>query len=402
MEFYILPESREQCEKKINRIFKKLTNKPEVTFGEVERRKEETRVKVDGGIAKYVRYINVIPVTIGDIKQGEWEIVATVHHYDEIVTIANPKMFKLIPEQFGLDYHKCDCCGSKRTNRKTSHIMYNTIKDEWSQVGSECVNKLVAQGKYLSDMMVNLYIFIKDFGWCDSFGDISGWKVPDHSWSEGVLFRDAIMVCKLDYDMGFTEWKKPKYDGWIKVSSGSNEHLKDSPLWATIRKDPSVYDNTFIDNVIAYTAKKQRGESEFTDMMLDAIEDEYIAKGEMFIAWFAMKNYLDSLAIPVFEKLLERYNIVKGEKYNFTGTLIKKETFEVDNYYSYGTSFVTVVTLKDNASGITFEKEISGMHVIDKFKSDDDTYHFAALVKYIDLRKQKVILGGRLSKVKTT
>ena len=105
MDFYILPESREQCEKKINRIFKKLTNKPDVTFGEVERRKEETRVQVDGGIAKYVRYINVIPVTIGDIKQGEWEIVATVHHYDKIVTIANPKMFKLIPEQFGLDYN---------------------------------------------------------------------------------------------------------------------------------------------------------------------------------------------------------------------------------------------------------------------------------------------------------
>ena len=140
--------------------------------------------------------------------------------------------------------------------------------------------------------------------------------------------------------------------------------------------------------------------SDFTSKIKGAIDAEFVSAGEMYIPFFAVKSYLESLTKDDWDKALQESNITEGGKYTFHGTLVKCETRQYVDYYCGGVTFVEVVILRDNKSGLTFTKSVSHAGVIDPYKQADGTYKFNALIKRVDGRKREIKLGGRLSKAK--
>jgi len=418
MEFYITPDRRQECEKKLAQLFKKLDCKPVVNYSNVQKveKKTQTVFKTEDGVVvdKHSYTLDAIKVEIEDFvlndSRGDWVMVAGVYYREGMVTLVSNKYFGKMPTQYGLNYTRCDYCGGTHGNRIKSVVLYNPVADEWMQVGSTCVNKIFAQGKYLGNLIVKLYeVFQVNLCGCDSDGWLSGgWCPPDHYWSKAITIESAVAVCKAfwDADENHHQWKRAIYDdyGRNKIQGGTNDALMD--LYE--RKDVShEIDSSLYAKIVSYVDAIEGGYEldwygaevpKFNQKIKDAFECGYIQAGEMYLAYFALKGYYNSLTMPEFDKALKDNGIEKGVKYTFCGTLDKVEN--VQGYDYYGDPCIYLMAfLTDSQSGLKFVKEISHSGVMIPYKQEDGTYKFNAMVRWIDRKNKVVKLAGRLSKV---
>lgn len=411
MEFYINPDDREKCEKKLSRLFKGFSQKPKVTYSEVQKViKTEATVYYggdsdDNGISINHYKIDAIQVTIEDFQMNEWRLVASVFYREGFVTICDKELYKNIPQQYGLEYKKCDHCGGNHGSRKESHILYNTEQNKWMQVGSSCVSKLIPDGKYLATIAVKLReVFEVYIGGCDEEEWHSGgWMPKSHYAQMAISFKVAIMAAKQfrDEDPKNKKWVKPVYERGRKVQDGTNDALM---AYFSKHKDLTL-DEKFIKKVFVYLATLEAGTDydgnpDFNAKMKNAVSDEYISVGEMFIAFFAVKGYEDSLTAGDFENRLKSLRIEKGQKYDFNGSIVEIQSDVRIDYYTGEDTIQLVAVLKDSSNGLTFKKDISHRDVLSPYKDENDIYHFTCTIKYISYKNQYVGFGGRCSKTK--
>lgn len=397
MKFYITPDKKIDCEKRINRIFSKFTQQPKVTFSEVERKRRKIYT-TDGEILSDY-FVNIITVEIDDIQQGEWTLVASVHYDENIIALVDNKLFKHIPEQFGLEYDKCDHCGNVHKSRKKAHILYKESTGEWMQVGSSCVTKMIgAGGKYLDKIATQLNECVKLFGGSEEDFFCGCWDIPSHYGQQAIPFYLAVSVCKRFYDEDDKNktWVKPEYDRGRKIKDGTNDYLQG---YFQQNHETTPEDKELSAEVRRYVETLKGGDGwdglpNFQQRIKDAAEDEFIQLSEMYLPYFAMKGYLDSLSLPEWENKVKELAV--GEKYDFVGTLIKSEYFAEEYYPSY----YICEFLSDN--GVTFTKTVTSMSTIHQFCIDEENkrYMFTGKIGYIDKRKRVVKFNGRLSKTK--
>lgn len=398
MDFYISPDQREKVEKKINLMLKKFEHKPTVTFSGVQQVvKTEVVDFGEDGVRRISTKINAVHVEIEDVALGEWTLVATADYQRDKLIICDKKMFKNIPEQYGLTYMKCDHCGSVHPYRNESHILYNNVTSEWMQVGSTCVNKVINGGKYLSGFMIKLFKTIKALGGCDDMGWSSGgWRPSNRYMMEGIHVKDAFECCLSYIEENGEVWQKAEWDGRDKICDSTNTYLMQ---WFNKDEKNRKSDDTLFDSVKKYFMGMERGEDDedngpsLTQKIIDAFNDDFIALCELYVAWFAISIYKKHLESADYESLLKSKGIEKGMKIDICATLLATN-YMVDEYYGnyYEVSF------EDKNTGLIFKKNISSADVIEKFKCEDGLYRFNADVKYIAMKNCYVGLGGRLRK----
>ena len=413
MEFYISPDDREKCEKKLSRLFKGFNQKPNVTYSEVQKVvKTEATVyyggdSEDNGIDINHYKIDAIQVTIEDFQMNEWRLVASVFYREGFVTICDKQLYKDIPSQYGLEYKKCDHCGGNHGSRKEAHILYNTVQNKWMQVGSSCVSKLIPDGKYLATIAVKLHeVFEVYIGGCDEAEwHGGGWMPKSHFTQMAIPFKTAIMAAKLyrDEKPENKKWVKPEYDRGVKVVAGTNDFLIG---FLTAERENIILDEEYIKTIYSYLETLESGidydgQPDFNAKMKSGMSDEYIAIGEIYLAFFAIKGYEDSLAKKDFEEILKNYTeIEKGKKYDFVGELVEIETVEATDWYTGEDTIQLVAVLKDSNNGLTFKKDISHRDVLLPYKDENDIYRFTCTIKYIAYKNRYIGFGGRCSKTK--
>ena len=401
MKFYIAPEMKDKCEKALARMFSRWTEKPKVTIHPVERKlRDYKQVGVEGGetIVYYhsKEWLDVQMVEIEDIRKAEWRLVAGVYWTDGCVTMIDDTLFKHMPKHFGLDYHKCDHCGGNR-HRNEAFVLYNTNTKQWVQVGSSCVNKLIAGGKYLANFMVQVGHLIEMIGGCDGGDGFGGWHAPDHARHRAVEFSKAITVAKMYMDDPDTPnfWEKRYWDDDYRCWRGTstNETLQGYKGWLKVDEN---LDEDFVAKVVAHTKtlELRDGLDEFTPKLIAAANNEFICFDEQYLSYFAVKFYLDSL--NPFKRMCKERGLTEGVKYTLHAKLegIQHKQSE----YTYDEWEEAIFT--EVESGITFTKSLSHKGVIDPYKQEDGTYKFNATIRRIYNNKQIVCLSGRLSKVK--
>ena len=401
MTFYITKNNLELCKKRINKMFAKFTHKPVVTYSDVEKVTQVSTtifISEDGRERECTkRKLDAVKVTIEEIQQGEWRLVASVYYLENLVTMADSTLFKDMPKKFGLEYSKCDCCGHDR-ERNEAHVLYNTKTGKWMQVGSSCVNKMINGGKYLSNIILDLHeCFIVRFGGCDEEDWIGGgWCPPQHHWSAAFDFKRAIMICKSFYDADEKNrtWKRTI---WLDSHSKQSGTFDDILYFIEENKKEFVIDEDYISKVFAFIGTLEGGlnydnEPNLNQKMINAVKNEYIIKQEIFVAYFAVKGYQDS--ISDFTSICEQNNIVVGTKYNFTGKLLR--IFNDTNLYG---ELIIKAEMTDS-TGLHFYKTLSHRNVLDPYKQEDETYKFKADINYINNKLHFVKFGGRLSKLK--
>lgn len=407
MDFYITPDCRQKCEHKLELMFKHWQQKPTIEYSEVQQIVKATTIVYTGGMAdengysRYKKKFDAIKVTIGDLSVGEWTLVATVYYDENMVSMVDSKLFKEIPKQYGLEYKKCDVCGGTHTRRTKSFIVKSKETGEWKQVGSSCVDKLVAQGRYMKDISVKLFeCFTVYLGGCDEFGwEGSSWRPADHYLSKAVRFDYAIAVCDAFIKENGDEWTKAEYDRGQKIKPGTFDYL--SGFFSDFKGDE---DDELYRAVCKYYEDKEGsrnwcGEKDLTQKIKEAIEDEYIGIGECYVAFFALKSYKESLTAPEWKKALASNGIEKDVKYEFRGKLLSIDAKESEDVYGYKV-MEYFAQLEDSKSRLKFYKQIAHSNVLEKYKLDDGTYAFMCNIRWIDNRKRKVKLGGRMSKIK--
>ena len=142
MTFYIIPAYKTSVENAINKLIASLSVKPTVNYSDVIT-KEITDEVIDHNVKKSEKYfLDVIEITIDDLKLDDWVLVASVYHKEGIISKVSNEYFKFIPNQFGLNYTKCDHCGKVHSGRNESNIIYNPITNDWKQIGTACINKI--------------------------------------------------------------------------------------------------------------------------------------------------------------------------------------------------------------------------------------------------------------------
>ena len=167
-----------------------------------------------------------------------------------------------------------------------------------------------------------------------------------------------------------------------------------------INYSSAKHDDKFIDNVIAfaqtleYTKELNFYGNETETLSLQgkqrqAADIGYIRRNEMYIAWFAIESYLDS--IDNFADKAERFGYKAGEKVLFVGTKESEEVYETDFGRVIRVTFIDM-------NGIRCQKEFSNRNAFEKFMQPDGTFRFHVTVKYIAKRGKYVGFGGRLSK----
>ena len=405
MNFYISPDKQQELEKKLERMFKHLEVKPIVTMSGVQQVVKD--VITDYGIEGYSRKrykINAIYVQIEDIKTQDWVLVATVDYRNGRILMGDSRYFKIIPEQYGLQYTKCDHCGGIHSNRIESHILFNPATMEWMQVGSSCINKMLNGGKYLNGLMVKLQEVIDACGGCGDDEWHGGYWRPSNKYLvEAISFEEAIGVCN-DFmiEKNTNIWVKPVYEGSIKVSEGTNSALID--YFCEKRNSNSInIDKNLIDSIKNYFNGIEYGEVDYeknlNQKIKDAFEDEFITLHDMYLAWFAIMGYKNSIDTAGFENHVKSLGIEKGQEFNFCGELVETFAVEVEDYTYYGGTHIEYdCYFMDDNTGIKFKKQVSSRDVIEKYKQENGKYMFTGTVKYISTRRQFVCFGGRLKK----
>lgn len=402
MEFYISPENRQSVEHKLDLMFKHFTVKPTVVFNPVEKVIKQTIYDYGyEGHSRNLEKIQAIKVEISNIETQSWVLVATVDYKNERLLMVDARYFKSIPEQFGLDYTKCDHCGSEHKNRVESHILYNPEENRWMQVGSTCINKMVDGGKYLNGIMLKLFNVISMFGGCDGEAWEGGYWRPSSNYKFTALyFKDAVMVAKHYMDNVSDVWEKPEYDEYYrtKVSEGTNDKLMkyECPYIPEDEKTFDIVKDYF--NTIEYGEVGY--EKSLTQKIKDAFENEYIVLGEMYLAWFAIMSYKNSINTQSFEEKIKSLGIEKGMVFNFYGELKAKNPVEVDDYMGYDTHIEYDCIFEDEKTGLKFSKQVSSLSTIEKYLQEDGKYKFAGTIKYIAYKRQYIGFGGRLKKSK--
>jgi len=405
MEFYITPDKRQECEKKIDRMFKKFTVKPTVTYSPVQKVNKTTCVDDGHGTLSatyYKEVLDAIKVTISNIVEGEWTLVSSVYYKENIMTVVDNDLFKSIPSQYGLSYIKCDHCGSTHKNRKEAHILYKSSTDEWMQVGSSCIDKMLPNGRYFNSIALKLFETIVDrLGGCSS-SLWSTWMPESHYWNAALNIDKAIMIVK-SYRETKPCWQKKEFNeyGELVKESSSKELADYAETWG----NSNEIDSEYVAKVAEYVNSLEggyddwSGEPTFNQKIKDSFENGYVAVRDMYLAFFAQKGYQDSITVDTFGELVEANGIIRGEKFTFSGKVMSVDDVETIDYMGYPTT-VYLYTLKDDKTGLLFEKEVSYKGVMDTYKQEDDTYKFSGKVKYIAYKRHIIGFGGRLSKAK--
>lgn len=399
MEFYISPDQRESVERKINLMFKHVEHKPKVTFGVVEQIVKHTTYDLGyDGYKHRKEKINAIHVEIEDIAAGDWILVASVYYQQGILTICDSKRFKDIPPQYGLSYMKCDHCGTVHRSRKESHILYNTKTNQWMQVGSTCVNKMIHGGKYLNGLMLKLWNVVKMFGGCnEEEWSGGGWRPSKKYLFEGIPVKDAFECCLAYMEENGDVWQKAEWENGRKVVDSTNDYLMS---W--FKGDPTKrkQDDDLFNAVKDYYTSMERGEDDvydgasLTQKIIDAFNNDFIALCELYVAWFSISNYKKHLLTADFEELVKSRGVEKGMKLDISGKLMACN-YVHDEYAVWYETF-----WEDQTTKLVFKKNVSQKEVIDPFLCEDGLYRFNADVKYIALKGCYVGLGGRLRKQK--
>lgn len=406
MEFYIMPDMKEKCQRKLELMFKHWDKKPTVEYSEVHQVVKTTTIVYQGGMPyenghkNYKEKFDAIKVTIGDLSAGDWSLVASVYYNEGIVSMVDAKLFKEMPKRFGLAYTVCDYCGGCHKRRVKSFVVKNKVTGEWKQVGSSCIDKLVAQGRYMKDITVKLYeCFVEYLGGCDEDEFRGGWRPADHYLSKAVRFDYAIAVCDAFVKENGDRWVKAEYDDGHKVKSGTYDYLSSFFSDFSGETDKKLYKKLCKYYEDKVGGRNWEGEKDLTQKIKDAIENEYIGVGECYIPFFALKSYMESLTRPKWDKTLADNGIEKDVKYEFRGKLLSIDTEESEDVYGYKV-LEYFANLEDSKSGVKFYKQISHAGVLDKYMLNDGTYAFMCDIRWVDNRQRKVKLGGRLSRIK--
>lgn len=408
MNFYISPDQRINLERKLDKMFKHLEVKPAVTFGPVEQIVKETIMNYGSeGYSRQRTKIQAINVNIEDIEVSKWVLVATVDYRMGHLLMCDSRLFKHIPEQYGIQYSKCDHCGSTHKNRIESHILYNTETFKWMQVGSTCINKMINGGKYLNGLMLKLYNVIDMCGGCgEEEWEGGSWRPSKRYLIEGISMVDAMMVCN-DYRKKVDDiWHKSQYDDFDgrKIAGGTNDAL--IGYYKAMESENRIpeADMELIEAVKKYYESIPYGEvyyeKDLNQKIKDAFENEFIALYEMYLAWFAVESYKKSLTTSDFEKKVKELGLEQGSEVLLNVELKSSVAVQTADYMGYGHHTEYECTFYDEATGLTYMKNVSSMDLLDKFIQPDSKYRFIGTVKYIAFKKQYIGLGGRLKKAK--
>lgn len=388
MKFYITPDQVSNCKKRLARMFSHFTNTPNVTYSKVHKVKQETQISENGRRAGVERiWIDAVCVEIDEIKMNEWVLVASIYFADQIVSMVSTEYFKVMPAQYGLHYTKCDACGSTRESRKEMHVLYNTETNEWKQVGSSCVNKMINGGKYISTFALQLYKYVDIvLGGCDEEDWGGGWMPKSKYCQKAISFDDAICVAR-EYRKTYRgEYLQPEYDDYgKKVKYGTLDNL----ISYECNDYTGAQDADVIANVKAYI--QALPESDYHNKMRAAIENEYINLYDMHLAFFAVKGWEESQG-GGFAGYVKDNGIAEGVK-----LALDVELTGIRKQASYFAECEYVAHFVDN-NGIQYRKTIAGEHVLDAYNVEGKRYRFNASVKWISTERSYIGLGGRLSK----
>jgi hypothetical protein len=393
MTIYILPDKIEDFKKKLNRMMAHLENKPSVTYSEPQEHKVTDIVSYNKGWDGRERYqymLTLIEVSIEDVCQCDWLMVASVFHDEGVVEMIDKQMFKSIPQYMGLKYYRCDYCGRKEARRKTSHIIYNKVTGEWKQVGSSCVNKMFDNGKYLADFSIKLFNLIEVcFGGCslDMFG--FGGRIPDHYYKQALSLEEMI-YCTSDFmDAGNIRWEKALYERVggrsVKVKDSTTTTLNEyHDTWTKKGTYKGLY------KAVSEFVKGLDNSSDFIANIKRAFEAEFIARHEVFVAFYALKMYKDSL--NPFDQKCEEFGIKENEKFHIEGSITSKKvhTDEWGLFYEY--------IILDSKTGLEFIKTSSSNVLFDKYTDANGKISFSSMIGRIDNKDYRIRLNGRLSK----
>ena len=402
MNFYILPVNRKQVENKLNAMVKHFTVKPTIMFSE-PKPIDCTRYIVEYGGSYCNRYtLNLIEVNIDYVVANDWVLVATIYHRNGIVTKVSDEYFKNMPSEFGLNYTKCDYCGKSHISRTESHVVYNPNTNQWMQVGTACVNKMLNDGKYLSSFIYKVDKIIKVYDGCysENLGVWCGGK-SINIFSQAVNIN-AIIPVVAEYRKTQQNWVKVCYEqtpyGSEKVP-GSTDHI--AVMLRNISEYPidEQYNKTIFDFV-----KNLEAKTDFVKEIKQAFEAEYINLYEVSKVFFAIKMYDDSMKVDTFTPAVQANGIEYGVKYNVTGKI--EYTQLVDNYDEDGylpywaPAQYTEYYIRDTKSGLLFMVKSD---TIKKFYVNDEIgYSFIVNVGCVSNRKEIIYTKGRLSKAPKT
>ena len=404
MKFYISPERFNEAQKKLDRMFKHLAVKPMVTYGSVEQVVKTTIIDqgIDGvNISR--EKIKAIQVEIEDIKAGDWVLVATVQYKQERYLMFDARYFKDIPEQYGLIYTKCDHCGSNHSNRNEAHILFNPTTGEWMQVGSTCIDKMINGGKYLNGLVLKLTDYFNLIGGCGDDEWRGGYWRPSYKYRYEVINIDEAMSYCLAYMNKYgTVWQKADWYDGQKISDSTNDKLIQ---FIKDKNSEREIDERLFEKVRSYFSTIERGIDDpydgpnLTQKIIDAFINDFITIKEMYIAWFAISNYKNSISSQDFEDRINTAGIKKGMTLDIVAKVASMNSVTVCDWRGYECLAYDVV-FEDINNGFLFTKTISSQDVINKYKCEDGLYRFECDIKYIAYKKQMIGISGRLRKQK--
>lgn len=402
MNFYILPANRKQVENKLNAMVKHFTVKPTITFSQ-PKPVDCTRYIVEYEGSYCNRYtLDLIEVNIDYVVANDWVLVASIYHRDGIVTKVSDEYFKNMPKEFGLNYTKCDYCGKSHIARTESHVVYNPNTNQWMQVGTACVNKMLNDGKYLSSFIYKVDKIIKVYDGCysENLGVWCGGK-SINIFSQAVNINAVIPVV-VEYRKTQQNWVKVCYEqtpyGSEKVP-GSTDHI--AVMLRNISEYPvdEQYNKTIFDFV-----KNLEAKTDFVKEIKQAFEAEYINLYEVSKVFFAIKMYDDSMKVDTFTPAVQANGIEYGVKYNVTGKIEYTQlvdNYDEDGYLPYWAPVqYTEYYIRDTKSGLLFMVKSD---TIKKFYVNDEIgYSFIVNVGCVSNRKEIIYTKGRLSKAPKT
>ena len=391
MTFYILPDQVKQMQDRLARMFKHLTNVPNVTFSDVHKVKQTVTYDMgEDGYDRECYWIDAIRVDIDEIRVNEWVLIASIYYADQIVTMVSNEYFKVMPKQYGLNYTKCDACGSTREARKEMHVIYNTNTGKWMQVGSSCVNKMIVGGKYLSTFALDLCKYVKFIlGGCDEMDWGGGWMPKaDKYRCKAIRVEDAISLAYDYRKINKGDYAQPVYGRYGKEEDGTIDKMiafsqgYKGKASAAVLKGVKAHVDSLAD--AGYNAKIKQ-------MYID----EWVNLYNLHLAFFAVKGWQESQIAGVFDAYIADNKIEVGTKIALSVELVglKRQQSMYTGDWEY------VATFNDE-NGITFRKTFSSKDVMEAYKTSETQYKFTAAVKWINTERKYIGLGGRLSKFK--
>jgi len=392
MILYILPQNLEKFQNRLNKMLSKFSVPPTVTYSEPKNMKAITMKIYDNGYSgrsRYIKTVNVIEVEIEDICMKEWYLVASVFYQENRITMGCAKYFGDIPEQYGLNYTKCDYCGKTHSNRKDAHILYNKITNEWMQVGSACVNKMFDEGKYFSSFTEQLYKIVEINMGCCGYENFPRWcaSLPDNYFSEALQVDDAIAITKMYYDTVSTNWQKS-----FKGSEGTTAWLNNyyNQVYDANTID-SIKDYNFIDSVKSYVATLDCT-NEFDASIMEVFKYGYVNRFNLYTIFFGIKKYMDSITVDSWESLKLQYKV--GDRVNVVDAKVLGMTPK-HGFYGWSEEYVF-----EDQNKIKFMKNFSGAGHAYDFENANGLISFSGIISGYNDFKRAIVISGRVSKIK--